>query len=90
MPNSLSPLKQACNRSLFEAMRPHLQESVNVNNLGDEVPGRVQAAYGDNCLSGLTAVEANTHDDVCVLDVVRVIVGGVDAPGRLVGYTPAT
>jgi hypothetical protein len=35
-------------RSLFEAMRPHLEESVYVNNLGDEGPGRVQAAYGGN------------------------------------------
>ena len=29
-------------------MRPHLEESVYVNNLGDEGQGRVQAAYGDN------------------------------------------
>jgi FAD binding domain/Berberine and berberine like len=35
-------------RALFEAMQPHLEESVYVNNLGDEGPGRVQAAYGDN------------------------------------------
>jgi hypothetical protein len=35
-------------RALFEAMRPHLEESVYVNNLGDEGPGRVQAAYGGN------------------------------------------
>jgi hypothetical protein len=35
-------------RALFEAMRPHLEESVYVNNLGDEGPGRVQAAYGVN------------------------------------------
>ena len=35
-------------RALFEAMRPHLEESVYVNNLGDEGPGRVQAAYGEN------------------------------------------
>jgi hypothetical protein len=34
--------------ALFEAMRPHLAESVYVNNLGDEGPGRVQAAYGVN------------------------------------------
>ena len=27
---------------------PHLEESVYVNNLGDEGPGRVQAAYGEN------------------------------------------
>jgi hypothetical protein len=35
-------------RALFEAMEPHLEESVYVNNLGDEGPGRVQAAYGEN------------------------------------------
>jgi hypothetical protein len=35
-------------RALFEAMRPHLEESVYVNNLGDEGPGRVEAAYGEN------------------------------------------
>jgi hypothetical protein len=35
-------------RALFETMQPHLEESVYVNNLGDEGPGRVQAAYGEN------------------------------------------
>jgi FAD binding domain/Berberine and berberine like len=35
-------------RALFEAMQPHLAASVYVNNLGDEGPGRVQAAYGEN------------------------------------------
>jgi hypothetical protein len=35
-------------RALFEAMQPHLEEWVYVNNLGDEGPGRVQAAYGEN------------------------------------------
>jgi FAD/FMN-containing dehydrogenase len=35
-------------QALFEAMQPHLEESVYVNNLGDEGPGRVQAAYGEN------------------------------------------
>src|SRR5215217_50004 len=34
--------------ALFEAMQPHLEESVYVNNLGDEGPGRVKAAYGQN------------------------------------------
>jgi hypothetical protein len=33
---------------LFRAMQPHLEESVYVNNLGDEGPGRVKAAYGQN------------------------------------------
>lgn len=35
-------------KALFEAMRPQLDESVYVNNLGDEGPGRVHAAYGEN------------------------------------------
>jgi hypothetical protein len=35
-------------RALFEAMQPHLETSVYVNNLGAEGPGRVQAAYGQN------------------------------------------
>jgi hypothetical protein len=35
-------------RALFEAMQPHLEESVYVNNLGDEGPKRVRAAYGEN------------------------------------------
>jgi hypothetical protein len=35
-------------QALFEAMQPHLEESVYVNNLGDEGQGRVQAAYGEN------------------------------------------
>jgi hypothetical protein len=34
--------------ALFQAMQPHLEKSVYVNNLGDEGPGRVRAAYGDN------------------------------------------
>jgi hypothetical protein len=35
-------------QALFEAMQPHLEESVYVNNLGDEGQGRVHAAYGEN------------------------------------------
>jgi hypothetical protein len=34
--------------ALFEAMQPHLETSVYVNNLGNEGPGRVRAAYGEN------------------------------------------
>jgi berberine-like enzyme len=41
--------RNACwTRALYEAMQPHLEESVYVNNLGDEGPERVQAAYGEN------------------------------------------
>ena len=29
-------------------MQPHREESVYVNNLGDEGPVRVKAAYGEN------------------------------------------
>jgi hypothetical protein len=35
-------------RAAFEAMQPHLEESVYVNNLGDEGQARVHAAYGEN------------------------------------------
>jgi FAD/FMN-containing dehydrogenase len=34
--------------ALFQAMQPHLEKSVYVNNLGDEGPGRVKTAYGQN------------------------------------------
>jgi FAD binding domain/Berberine and berberine like len=35
-------------KALFEAMQPHLEASVYVNNLGDEGQARVRAAYGEN------------------------------------------
>jgi FAD/FMN-containing dehydrogenase len=35
-------------RALFDAMRPHLEDAAYVNNLGDEGPDRVRAAYGAN------------------------------------------
>jgi FAD binding domain/Berberine and berberine like len=35
-------------RALFEAMQPHLEKAVYVNNLGDEGEARVRAAYGEN------------------------------------------
>ena len=38
----------AWTRGLFEAMTPHLQDAVYVNNLGAEGPDRVRAAYGRN------------------------------------------
>jgi FAD binding domain/Berberine and berberine like len=47
-------------RALFEAMQPHLKASVYVNNLGDEGPARVRAAYGEN-YSRLAAVK-RTYD----------------------------
>ena len=47
-------------KALFEAMEPHLEESVYVNNLGDEGPGRVHAAY-EQSYPRLAAVE-RTYD----------------------------
>ncbi len=38
----------AWTRGLFEALRPHLEDAVYVNNLGIEGPDRVRAAYGAN------------------------------------------
>jgi hypothetical protein len=38
----------AWTRGLFDAMQPHLQDAVYVNNLGAEGPDRVRAAYGSN------------------------------------------
>jgi hypothetical protein len=35
-------------RALFDAMSPHLEEAVYVNNLGAEGPERVRDAYGPN------------------------------------------
>jgi hypothetical protein len=49
-------------RALFEAMQPHLEGSVYVNNLGDEGPGRVRAAYGEN-YPRLVAVKATYDPD---------------------------
>jgi FAD/FMN-containing dehydrogenase len=46
--------------ALFEAMQPYLEKSVYVNNLGDEGPERVRAAYGKN-YSRLVAVK-RTYD----------------------------
>jgi FAD/FMN-containing dehydrogenase len=35
-------------RAAFEALRPHLEDAVYVNNLGAEGPERVRSAYGPN------------------------------------------
>jgi FAD/FMN-containing dehydrogenase len=43
-----SPRHIAWARGLFDAMRPHLENAVYVNNLGSEGPDRVRAAYGSN------------------------------------------
>jgi FAD/FMN-containing dehydrogenase len=47
-------------RALFDEMQPHLEKSVYVNNLGDEGPERIRAAYGEN-YSRLVAVK-RTYD----------------------------
>jgi hypothetical protein len=44
-------------RAFFAAMRPHLENAVYVNNLGDEGDKRVRAAYGAN-YERLAAVKA--------------------------------
>ena len=49
-------------KALFEAMQPYLEESVYVNNLGDEGPSRVRAAYGEN-YPRLAAVKAAYDPD---------------------------
>jgi FAD binding domain/Berberine and berberine like len=60
------PLESARNvewtRALFEAMRPHLEDAVYVNNLGDEGPDRVRAAYGAN-FPRLAAVKRRVDPD---------------------------
>ncbi|GAA4710455.1 FAD-binding oxidoreductase [Pseudonocardia yuanmonensis] len=43
-----TPRNIAWARAASEAMRPHLEAGVYVNNLGSEGPDRVRAAYGDN------------------------------------------
>jgi len=43
-----SARNMAWTREAFAAMRPHLEDSVYVNNLGAEGPDRVRAAYGSN------------------------------------------
>ena len=35
-------------RAAFDALRPHLEDAVYVNNLGSEGPDRVRSAYGPN------------------------------------------
>jgi FAD/FMN-containing dehydrogenase len=35
-------------RRAFDALQPHLEDAVYVNNLGNEGPERVTSAYGPN------------------------------------------
>ena len=48
--------------ALFEAMQPHMEGSVYVNNLCEEGQGRVRAAYGDN-YARLTALKTSYDPD---------------------------
>jgi FAD/FMN-containing dehydrogenase len=48
--------------ALFAAMQPHMEESVYVNNLGEEGQGRIRAAYGDN-YPRLTALKTSYDPD---------------------------
>jgi FAD binding domain/Berberine and berberine like len=52
----------AWTRALFQAMQPYLEESVYVNNLGDEGTERVKAAYGKN-YSQLAALKRTFDPD---------------------------
>jgi FAD/FMN-containing dehydrogenase len=45
-------------------MQPHLEKSVYVNNLGDEGPERVQAAYGENYSRLVTVKKSYDPDNV--------------------------
>ena len=57
-----SDRNMAWTRALFQAMQPYLEESVYVNNLGDEGTGRVKAAYGEN-YSQLAALKGTFDAD---------------------------
>ncbi len=47
-------------RTAFDALRPHLEDAVYVNNLGTEGPERVRSAYGPN--HAQLAALKRTHD----------------------------
>jgi FAD binding domain/Berberine and berberine like len=57
-----SPRNVQWTEALFEAMQPHLEKSVYVNNLGDEGSERVRAAYGEN-YSRLVALKRSYDPD---------------------------
>lgn len=75
-------------KALFQAMQPHLEEAVYVNNLGDEGPSRVRAAYGENYPRLLTVKRTYDPDNVFranqnidpSTDVLPEIPGPVPAP----------
>jgi FAD/FMN-containing dehydrogenase len=70
-------------RALFEAMRPHLEDAVYVNNLGDEGPNRVRAAYGDN-YPRLAAIK-ETYDPDNLFRANQNIAPPQDVPGGAQG-----
>jgi len=57
-----SPRNIEWTRGLFEAMQPHLQDAVYVNNLGEEGSDRVRDAYGLN-YERLAAIKAAYDPD---------------------------
>ncbi|WP_261325735.1 FAD-binding oxidoreductase [Modestobacter marinus] len=69
----------AWTRGLFDAMTPHLQEAVYVNNLGAEGPDRVRAAYGAN-YPRLAEVKRR-YDPANVFRLNQNIAPGSDPPG---------
>ena len=66
-------------RALFAAMRPHLEDAVYVNNLGEEGANRVRAAYGDN-YPRLAAIK-QTYDPGNLFRANQNIAPAPDTPG---------
>jgi hypothetical protein len=69
----------AWTRSLFDAMTPHLQDAVYVNNLGAEGPNRVRSAYGPN-YPRLAEVKMR-YDPTNVFRLNQNITPGIEPPG---------
>jgi hypothetical protein len=69
----------AWTRSLFDAMTPHLQDAVYVNNLGAEGPNRVRSAYGPN-YPRLAEVKMR-YDPTNVFRLNQNITPGTEPPG---------
>jgi hypothetical protein len=69
----------AWSRGLFDAMTPHLQDAVYVNNLGAEGPERARSAYGLNA-PRLAAVK-QTYDPANVFRLNQNITPEPGPPG---------
>jgi FAD/FMN-containing dehydrogenase len=70
----------AWTRGLFEAMTPHLQDAVYVNNLGVEGPERVHSAYGHN--APRLAEVKRVYDPANVFRLNQNITPASESPGR--------